>query len=960
MTPRKGPKTAGSPRSFTFIPNQIHPRKRPRPAKRQRSASHKVSKIQNACIACRDTTPGTTGSPLVSPLSEESGRGRHQSTSSHDCGLDVVTIAQLGVPDDSLQEDQNGHIHGGASEFSFMHLARQRLASLPAVSIDFSDHPLPNPTSLAPILPPKHVTDQLIARYFDFGLSTSRLVHQPSLINIVDCIYNDEDCNPDDRALAYIVLALGSHYSNYTTSFCGFSASVRFYNMAQAQLNEVPDLVTITTSQARLLVIHYLLNHARMHEAWSIFGIVVRHIQALGLHRRSRFKDANCIRHEYRKRLFWCVYIYDRILSSMFGRPLALHNDDIDQEECALANDQDIEESRCQVTTEGVFCTSAALVHYARVARILGQILRAYYTPLARSQDITQLHKSALLFENSLKAWRSNLPPYLNYVVLPPSAVSMTAQRQMCTLKLMFAHASLLLYRPFILHAIDKTAEQTSSRQWVKRCHVKAIEAANTVVSECSYLTQQGLFSRKFWLVTYMQFASIGTLLMYSYIWPEDIMVRRTAEEAMDSFPIGIEGDPVGERYLATLRELRDMTRAAQNDPATRNNEIHRLKTNAIGMISIAPSGNEIHVLEYLQTKRQLHNLLTTMTDVLIENSGTVTGPTPASIPLNTEGLTLHGTGSAITGVKYLTPCAADAPSYELKRKYQEDGVLWVKGLLDPARVNKMRGEYLSFVNQGSNMLKPGTDPVDGIFSGADWRDFLLPGAVRVALGLKDDGRFVENAIHSHHAKFYIDFKTDVARVLEPFVGKLCDFEEPWCLPRSLLRCAVPGGESTPVHYDQIFLRAGPPTTITAWVPIGDVDVKEGGLIYLDRAHDIGKRYEDDFSRVNADLPDEERLSAFNRHMEKGGWLDRNAGNFGKNWSRSWLVGKYEAGDVLFHTPYTVHAGAINESETGRIRVSTDLRFVDKNKPFDERWTVHAYSENDPNTARKIPVPKRR
>ncbi|RWA12869.1 hypothetical protein EKO27_g2238 [Xylaria grammica] len=348
------------------------------------------------------------------------------------------------------------------------------------------------------------------------------------------------------------------------------------------------------------------------------------------------------------------------------------------------------------------------------------------------------------------------------------------------------------------------------------------------------------------------------------------------------------------------------------------------------------------------------------MTEVLAHNSAYNSQPTFEPIPLNTEGLTLHGSGSAITGVKYLIPCAADAPINELKRRYKEDGVLWVKGLLDPARVNKARGEYLGFVNEGSNMLKPGTDPVDGIFSGADWRDFLLPGAARVALGLKDEGAFVENAILSHNAKFYLDFKADAARVLEPFVGKLCDFEEPWCLPRSLLRCAVPGGETTPVHYDQIFLRAGPPTTITAWVPIGGVDVKGGGLIYLDRAHDIGKRYEDDFSKMNADLPDQERLSAFNKNMEKGGWLDKNAGKFGENWSRSWLVGNYEAGDVLFHTPYTVHAGAINESESGRIRVSTDLRFVDKTKPFDERWTVVAYSENDPNTARKITVPKPR
>ncbi|KAJ4141835.1 hypothetical protein NW754_014625 [Fusarium falciforme] len=90
---------------------------------------------------------------------------------------------------------------------------------------------------------------------------------------------------------------------------------------------------------------------------------------------------------------------------------------------------------------------------------------------------------------------------------------------------------------------------------------------------------------------------------------------------------------------------------------------------------------------------------------------------------------------------------------------------------------------------------------------------------------------------------------------------------------------------------------------------------------------------------MNASLSDEERMSAFNKNMEKGGWLDKNASRFGNKWSRAWLVGAYEAGDVVFHTPYTIHAGAKNRSPEGRVRVSTDLRFVDKTKPYDERWT---------------------
>ncbi|KAI0425201.1 hypothetical protein F5Y09DRAFT_335179 [Xylaria sp. FL1042] len=480
------------------------------------------------------TATGATSHSQASLSPEEPDHRTHRRI--HSYSRSSSDMEKLNTPDESLQEDRNGHFHGGASEFSFIQLAKKRLSSLPAVSIYFSDHPLPR--------------ESCTIRYFDFGLSTSQLVHKPSLIDIVNKIYDGEECRPDDLALAYIVLALGSHYANQTSPF-----SYDFiYNIAQAQLNEAPDLVTLATSQARLLInIHYLLNHARMHEAWATFGVVVRHIQALGLHRRSQLAGDNCIRYEYRKRLFWSVYIYDRILNRMFGRPLAMHDDDIDQEECVFANDEDIKESMCLLTEDGVFCSCAALIHSARLARILGQILRGFYTPSARLQDIPRLHSSALRFEKALKDWQSNLPPYLNYVMLPRPAVSITAQRQMCTLKLI-------------------TAVQSSGRQWIRKCHEKAIDAANTVVSECRYLTQRGLFSRTFWLVTYMQFASIGTLLMYSYLWPEDVNLRKTAEEAIDSFPIGIEGDPIGQRYLATLKELREMTVGLGVEPASNEN----------------------------------------------------------------------------------------------------------------------------------------------------------------------------------------------------------------------------------------------------------------------------------------------------------------------------------------------------------------------------------------------------
>ncbi|CAH0031064.1 unnamed protein product, partial [Clonostachys rhizophaga] len=460
-------------------------------------------------------------------------------------------------PDASLQEDQYGHVHGGASEFAFLQFAKQKLASVPSMSIDFCDYPLTAPAGPS-VMPPKQIGDLLLQTFFNFGLSTSRFIHQPSLTEDYEKLYDPvsiAELGTDKLALIYMVMALGSHYSTLQNMWCGYSASVQFYHMADQQLQKRTSRISISSLQSRLLVTHYLLNHSRMHEAWSLFGVVVRHAQALGLHRRSARAPANLIVLETRKRLFWAIYIHDRILSSIFGRPCALHDGDIDQEEVTLANDADITPTACRSSPRDTFCSTAALFHYSRLARILGMILRQLYGPESRSHSIQELHKVALTFESKLAAWKNDLPTYLDYTKLPASTMSTMTQRQTCTLKLTFSHASLLLYRPFILYSLEASVEKAPSLQgWIKRCHDRSIDAANTIVAECKYLAQRGLFSRVFYLVTYLQFAAIGTLFMYCHLWPNASEARETAEEARMAFPSGVEGDLVGQRLVATLK----------------------------------------------------------------------------------------------------------------------------------------------------------------------------------------------------------------------------------------------------------------------------------------------------------------------------------------------------------------------------------------------------------------------
>lgn len=334
--------------------------------------------------------------------------------------------------------------------------------------------------------------------------------------------------------------------------------------MARKQLEKESSKATLNSLQARLLMTHYLLNHSRMHEAWSSFGIISRQAQALRLHRESKSPQMSSSENESRKRLFWSVYIYDRLLSSIFGRPAAIHDDDIDQEECQFADDdEEATLSETEFKGRGEFLTGAALVYYARLAKILGRVLREFYGPIRKRYDLSELKGRALEVERLLEQWLTGLPAFLNFISLPSLAMSTLIQRQLCTLKLAFAHTTLLLYRPFLLYSMAPTSDSRKNsalEQWFTHCNDKSIVAAYLVVNECRSLYNRGLLSRRFWLVNYVQFAAIGTLYMYTSLRPDDAALRTVADEALAQFPVGVDGDYVGQRYLQILQELQKLT----------------------------------------------------------------------------------------------------------------------------------------------------------------------------------------------------------------------------------------------------------------------------------------------------------------------------------------------------------------------------------------------------------------
>ncbi|HEX6970740.1 MAG TPA: phytanoyl-CoA dioxygenase family protein [Limnochordia bacterium] len=269
----------------------------------------------------------------------------------------------------------------------------------------------------------------------------------------------------------------------------------------------------------------------------------------------------------------------------------------------------------------------------------------------------------------------------------------------------------------------------------------------------------------------------------------------------------------------------------------------------------------------------------------------------------------------------WLTPSDPATPIAVLRERYREQGYLWLKGILDRDEVLAFRRRFFAAMNE-AGLLMPGTDPVDGRYAG---------GGEDKELARKLLVEIVRWAVYEAFC-----MAKPILHFYEAF------FEgAPYLHKRKLIRYTKPGDpHCTGAHYDLTYLRGGTDRLCTSWIPIGDIPVEMGGLVYLEGTDALGRELEAAYRERSADLPPEEQVKAFNRYMTSG-WLTKDLQALADKANARWLAADYEAGDMVVHSPYIIHAATMNRDREGRMRLSTDIRYQRVRDEIDVRWQNH-------------------
>lgn len=256
---------------------------------------------------------------------------------------------------------------------------------------------------------------------------------------------------------------------------------------------------------------------------------------------------------------------------------------------------------------------------------------------------------------------------------------------------------------------------------------------------------------------------------------------------------------------------------------------------------------------------------------------------------------------------------AADFP--ELRRRFAEDGYLYMRGYLDRDEVLAARASLTDRL-AAAGILDPDYPAIEGVTKKGAGYGFKPE--------ITNNNPAVRKLLYSGRlTDFYTQFYGEPIR----------HYDFTW------LRAIGPGKGTNP-HCDLPYMGRGTHKHMTCWLPYGDVSFELGGLMVLENSFkrmDLLEHYVyRDVDGFCENKPKEAETAA------KGGWtftgtLSHNPPAVRDKFGGRWLTTEFRAGDFLTFGMFLVHASLDNRSEN-RLRISSDSRYQRASEPIDERW----------------------
>ncbi|OAA60332.1 Transcription factor [Niveomyces insectorum RCEF 264] len=244
------------------------------------------------------------------------------------------------------------------------------------------------------VLPPKHVSDILVAEYFEHIHPGFPIIDRLRFLNL----YHDQQASPSILLLQAICLAA----SHVTKSFKNNQdLKVAFFRRARALLDGRYEEDRMHVVQAAMLLTWFSDGGDDIcANAWWWIGIATKTAVGLGMHRDVRPSKMPPNDQRTWRLIWWCLVQLDCMVSLCYGRPQSINLDDCDVPPLCL-DDFD--------SSIGVRAANY-VIHHSNLCAIVSDIVRVYFSIKARKNADNRQGVFDVIGA-ALAEWLGNLPP---------------------------------------------------------------------------------------------------------------------------------------------------------------------------------------------------------------------------------------------------------------------------------------------------------------------------------------------------------------------------------------------------------------------------------------------------------------------------------------------------------------------------------------------------------------------
>lgn len=423
------------------------------------------------------------------------------------------------------------------------------------------------------------VRDSLVDSYFSTYNAFYPILHERTFRDQ----YRNLASIPDSahfHMLLRMVLALGS----LSASKVATSEDYCFYLSARSRLSaDMLESGTIEQIQILLLMSNYLQKRDKPNTGYNLLGLAVRMAIGMGLH-KELIKDSdptkNTVRFEFRRRLWWVLYLFDSGASITFGRPPIMADRIVDVKVPLNIDDTNMLASDTVPLPSPRATPYTAVISFAKLSTISCRMFERFFLRHRRITTSLEMAEHMHLvecFDKQLAQWRHDLPFDFYSDSCPewfkgPRAVALWREQNIRT----------LMYKGIFEAAIHGTHPGIVPHDYIQKCLGVAF---STVSSIGAYVegNPDNLWWGVTWYATYYLFqANLFLILVILICYKnenagnKDSTHRTLAEcfkaleESTEYFTKLQRSNPVAGKCIVTIQRIDSIIRQRVNAPSTK------------------------------------------------------------------------------------------------------------------------------------------------------------------------------------------------------------------------------------------------------------------------------------------------------------------------------------------------------------------------------------------------------